>query len=63
MESSLFAQSASIDKLLHMMRTIDTQSENVAENEELLVRSIILLLSLTLTSLAFNRNYINKVWH
>ena len=38
MEAQLFAQSASIDKLLNMMRSLDTQKENLAENEELLVR-------------------------
>lgn len=40
MEAQLFAQSASIDKLLSMMRSLDTQKENLAENEELLVRFV-----------------------
>lgn len=38
-EAALFAQSASIDKLLNMMRSLEGQSENLAENEDLLVRS------------------------
>lgn len=37
MEAQLFAQSASIDKLLNMMRSLDPTSQNLAQNEELLV--------------------------
>ncbi|KAI5480036.1 sulfate transporter family protein [Pseudohyphozyma bogoriensis] len=36
MEAQLFAQAASIDKLLSMMRSLDPQSENLEQNEELL---------------------------
>ncbi|KAK4704747.1 hypothetical protein P7C70_g1463, partial [Phenoliferia sp. Uapishka_3] len=38
MEAQLFAQSASIDNLLKMMRSINPASEDLAQNEELLVR-------------------------
>ena len=37
MEAQLFAQSASIDNLLNMMRSIDPASEDLAQNEDLLV--------------------------
>ncbi|SGZ20861.1 BQ5605_C021g09307 [Microbotryum silenes-dioicae] len=35
LEAELFAQSANIDRLLNMMRTLSSRGENVAENEEL----------------------------
>ncbi|SCV74885.1 BQ2448_7914 [Microbotryum intermedium] len=35
LEAELFAQSAKIDRLLNMMRSLSSRGENVAENEEL----------------------------
>lgn len=49
MEVQLFAQSASIDNLLNMMRSIDPASEDLAQNEELLVRHSVPLLGAELT--------------
>ena len=37
-EAAVFAQAVNVDKLLTMLRTIDSSGENLADNEEIQVR-------------------------
>ena len=42
-EASIFNQAASIDKLLNMLKTFDIQKDNLADNDEVQVYTVLQL--------------------
>jgi len=60
MEALVFGQAASIDQLLNMLRGLDPQKDNLADNDELQVSHMESHEAKNLNLIP--RNYIDKEW-
>lgn len=58
-EAAVFAQAANIDKLLTMLRGLDPDRDNLADNEEIQVSVDVRVLMEVLT---VSRNYTVRAW-